>query len=344
MKKQSTLRKIATIIGSVLVICGIICLTFTLTDYNRNESTNDAQIEQYVSPVNVRTSGYVKQIFFTEYQFVHKGDTLLLIDDSEHKIRLQEATAALMDARNGAEVLNAGIATGESNASVYNSSIAELEVKIDKLKRDYGRYQNLLQAKAVTPMQVESVKAELDMTQEHLNMLRQQQHTAQSNVREVSTRKGNNEAQQLKAAAAVDLATLNLSYTVVIAPCDGILGRRTLEEGQLVTAGQTITYIVPDSPKWIVANFKETQVKNLHTGQKVRIVIDAFSNTTYSGHITSISGATGAKYSLIPVDNSTGNFIKIQQRIPVKITFDNLSVEENRRLAAGMMVVVKTRK
>lgn len=139
------------------------------------------------------------------------------------------------------------------------------------------------------------------------------------------------------------MARLNLSYTVVVAPCDGQLGRRALEEGQFINAGQTITYIIPETQKWVIANYKETQIENLKEGQKVTISVDAVSGKEFEGVITAISGATGSKYSLVPTDNSAGNFVKIQQRIPVRIDFVNLSKEENERLAAGMMVVVKAK-
>jgi|GEM_PF-537231 len=156
-----------------------------------------------------------------------------------------------------------------------------------------------------------------------------------------SPRRESAEAAIQRATAALEMARLNLSYTVVVAPCDGKLGRRALEEGQFITAGQTITYILPDTQKWIVANYKETQVENLHIGQEVTITVDAISDKEFTGTITAISGATGSKYSLVPTDNSAGNFVKIQQRIPVRIDFTNLSKEDNEKLAAGMMVIVK---
>lgn len=111
----------------------------------------------------------------------------------------------------------------------------------------------------------------------------------------------------------------------------------------ILVLGQNITYILPDTQKWVIANYKETQVENLHVGQEVRITVDAISDKEFTGKITAISGATGSKYSLVPTDNSAGNFVKIQQRIPVRIDFTNLSSEDNERLAAGMMVVVKAR-
>ena len=133
------------------------------------------------------------------------------------------------------------------------------------------------------------------------------------------------------------------SYTVVTAPCDGTLGRRALEDGQFVQGGQSLTYIIPDTQKWVIANYKETQIANLYEGQKVSIKVDAFPDKEFSGHISAISGATGSKYSLVPTDNSAGNFVKIQQRIPVRIEFDELSEEDNRLLAAGMMVIIKAK-
>ena len=140
-----------------------------------------------------------------------------------------------------------------------------------------------------------------------------------------------------------DLAKLNLSYTVLTAPYDGYMGRRTLEPGQYVQTGQTISYLVRNKDKWITANYKETQIENLRIGQEVAITVDAISKKEFTGKVTAISGATGSKYSLVPTDNSAGNFVKIQQRIPVRIDFTDLSKEDNDKLAAGMMVVVKAK-
>ena len=172
--------------------------------------------------------------------------------------------------------------------------------------------------------------------------MRQQKRTANSSVNEVVTKQENIEAAILRATAAVDMAKLNLSYTAITAPCDGWLGRRALEVGQLVNAGQTITNILPDEQKWIIANYKETQIKDLKVGQHVKVTVDAWPDDEFTGVITHISAATGSKYSMVPTDNSAGNFVKIQQRIPVRIDFVELSKEDNRKLAAGMMAVVET--
>ena len=210
-----------------------------------------------------------------------------------------------------------------------------------KLEKDRQRYQNLVQRNAATPIQLEQIETEYEATRKKLEATKRQQKAALSGVNEVSHRRESTEAAIQRATAALEMARLNLSYTVVVAPCDGKLGRRALEEGQFITAGQTITYILPDTQKWIVANYKETQVENLHIGQEVTITVDAISDKEFTGTITAISGATGSKYSLVPTDNSAGNFVKIQQRIPVRIDFTNLSKEDNEKLAAGMMVIVK---
>lgn len=338
-----TYRWFLSAIGLIIIGIGLYSAIDLFLNFKRNEVTNDAQVEQYVSPINVKVPGYIQKIFFTEHQFVKEGDTLLIIDDSEYKIKVMEAEAALKDALSGANVLDATLVTAFNSVSVYDASIAELEAKIAKLKKDYERYQNLLQRDATTPIQVEQIKTELDMTLARRDALHKQKTTASSSANEVITRKGNTEAAILRAQANLAMARLNLSYSLITAPTDGYLGRRTIEEGQLVNAGQTITYIIPNSQKWIVANYKETQVENLYIGQEVEIKIDAIKERKYKGYITAISDATGSRYSLVPADNSTGNFIKIQQRIPVRIDFDSLSGEDSKRMAVGMMAEVKAK-
>lgn len=318
LKKQRRRQILASLLGIAILAWGIVEVACLFLDYKHTETSNDAQIEQYNSPVNLRASGYIKKINFTEHQDVRKGDTLLVLDDREYRIRVMEAEAALKDALAGATVIDATLQTTQNSASVYEASIAEIEIRLAKLEKDRQRYENLVKRNAATPIQLEQIETEYAATRKKLEATK-------------------------RATAALEMARLNLSYTVVVAPCDGKLGRRTLEEGQYITAGQTVTYILPDTQKWVIANYKETQVENLKVGQEVRIAVDAISDREFTGKITAISGATGSKYSLVPTDNSAGNFVKIQQRIPVRIEFTDLFKEDNDRLAAGMMVVVKAK-
>lgn len=341
LRRQRGRQIIASLIGLAILGWGAWEVIGIFIDYKSTETSNDAQVEQYLSPVNLRASGYIQRICFREHQSVRKGDTLLVLDDREYRIRVAEAEAALADAKAGANVVDATLQTTETSATVYDASIAEIEVRLAKLSKDRERYRNLVAKKAATPIQLEQIETEYAATRKKLDATRRQQKAAFKGVNEVVTRRQNSAAAIKRAEAALDMARLNLSYTVVTAPCDGKLGRRELEEGQSVNAGQTITYIIPDTQKWVIANYKETQVENLHVGQTVRMTIDAVPDREFTGRVTAISGATGSKFSLVPTDNSAGNFVKIQQRVPVRIDFTDLSKEDNARLAAGMMVVVK---
>ena len=341
LKKQRRRQIIASLLGVGVLVWGVIKVSMLFLDYKKTETCNDAQIEQYLSPVNVRATGYIKKVYFTEHQNVKKGDTLLVLDDREYRIRVMDAEAALKDAQSGKNVINATEVTTRNSASVYESSISEIQIRLAKLEKDEIRYKNLVERKAATPIQLEQIQTELRATREKLESVKRQQKAALSGVNEVQTRRGNTEAAIERTQAALEMAKLNLSYTVVVAPCDGKLGRRAIEEGQYINAGTTITYIIPDTQKWVIANYKETQVENLFVGQKVRMTVDALDGLEFEGTVTAISGATGSKFSLVPTDNSAGNFVKIQQRVPVRIDFEGLSKEDNNRLAAGMMVVVK---
>jgi multidrug resistance efflux pump len=141
--------------------------------------------------------------------------------------------------------------------------------------------------------------------------------------------------------AALEMAKLNLSYTVITAPYSGYVGRRTIEEGQLVQAGQTITNLIKNDKKWIIANYREKQIAHIYIGQPVRIRVDALNDKVFTGHVTAISEVTGSKFSMLPTDNSAGNFVKIQQRIPVRIDFDDISDKDRQTLRAGMMVITE---
>ena len=348
-EKQKKLKKVRVrniVLNLVCVCLAVSGLWWTANyfwRYVNYEVTNDAFVDQYVAPLNVRASGYIKEVRFKEHQYVHQGDTLLVLDNREYQIKVKEAEAALLDAHGSQDVLHSGIETSHTNIAVQDANIAEAKAKLWQLKQDYHRFERLLKEESVPEQQYEQAKAAYEAAKARYQALVAQKQAALSQYAETSKKTTGTEAAILRKEADLDLAKLNLSYTVVVAPCDGKLGRRSLEEGQFISAGQTITYILPNTQKWIVANYKETQIENLHIGQEVSVTVDAISDKEFTGKVTSISGATGSKYSLVPTDNSAGNFVKIQQRIPVRIDFTNLSKEDNERLAAGMMVVVKAR-
>ena len=340
--KQLKRRKRRNII--ITTVCLIIAcsgLTWTVNHFWRYisyEITNDAFVDQYIAPVNIRVAGYIQDVRFKEHQFVRKGDTLIILDNREYLIRQKEAMAALMDARGSREVLTSGIYTSQMKIAEEEANIAEAEAKLWQAEQDFRRYERLLKEESVPEQQYEQARANYDAARARRDALVRQKDAAGSQYKEATKKQTNAESAILRAEAGLDLANLNLSYTVVTAPYDGYMGRRTLEPGQYVSAGQTLSYIVRRSDKWITANYRETQIANIYIGQPVRIKVDGLPGKILQGHVSAISEATGSKYSLVPTDNSAGNFVKVQQRIPVRIDLDGVDPDDMGLLRAGMMV------
>ena len=332
------------ILNSVCLLIACSGLAWTVNYFWRYisyEITNDAFVDQYIAPVNVRVAGYIREVRFREHQYVHQGDTLVTLDDREYRIRQKEARAALLDAQGSEGVLHSSIEASHTRIAQQEANIAEAKALLWQAEQDYHRYERLLEEESVPRREYEQAKANYEAAQARYESLLMQRQAARSQYTEVSKRQVNTEAGILRAEAALDLADLNLSYTVVTAPYDGYMGRRTLEPGQYVSAGQTLSYLVRQNDKWITANYRETQIANIYIGQPVRIKVDGVPGRVFHGHITAISEATGSKYSLVPTDNSAGNFVKVQQRIPVRIDLDDVSPEDMRQLRAGMMVVTE---
>lgn len=337
-KKIVALNIISSIIILGIVLWGV-AVFFHIGD---SLYTDDAQVESYINPINTRIPAYIKEIRFTEHQQVKKGDTLVVLDDREYKIQLAQATSALADADAVVAVANSGEDIAGNTVNIANANIEELKARLANMETNFKRYQNLLKDDAVTQYQFDQVKTELDAMRAKYNALQAQHKNNVLSTGETGHRVTAAEANMQKAQAVLDMAKLNLSYTVITAPYDGVVGRRMIEEGQLMQAGQPLVTIVRGGEKWVTANYTESQIERLHIGQKVNIKIDAISGKMYGGKVTAISEATGSKYSSVPVDNSTGNFVKIQQRIPVRIDFDETVTPQNlEQIRTGMNVEVQ---
>lgn len=338
LKKKRRRNIIVNTFCIIITLFGIGWVIHYFWRYYQYEVTNDAIIDQYITPVNTRVAGYIKEIRFNEHQKVKAGDTLVIIDDREFKIKVMDAQAALRDAKASKNVLSSNIETSENTEAVTEANIAEARIRMDNAYRDYLRYANLLKEESVPQQQFDQKRTEYEASKAKYESLRRQKQTNISSTVGVSKKQENAEALILRSKANLDMAKLNLSYTVITAPYDGYVGRRNLEKGELVQAGQVLTNLVKNNNKWVTANYKEKQIANIHIGQKVNIKVDAIKNKVFEGKVTAISEATGSKYSLIPTDNSAGNFVKIQQRIPVRIEFINLPQKDKDKLRAGMMV------
>ena len=210
-------------------------------------------------------------------------------------------------------------------------------MRLQNAETDYRRYTELMKEEAVTPQQFDRVKTEYEAAKARYDQLSRQKESTSLVKREQTQRLEQNEANIKLAEAALNLAKLNLSYTVIVATTDGVTGRKNIHEGELVQPGQTMVTIVDETDKWVIANYKETQTTDMKEGQTVEIEVDAVPGVTFQGVIESISDATGASYSLMPQDNSAGNFVKVEQRIPVRIAFTEANSAENlARIRAGM--------
>lgn len=337
-KRNRTFHILITIIACVLVASGII-LGIWFYVFNRNhEETNDAQVEQYVTPIMSRITGYVQEVRFDENQFVHKGDTLVIIDNREYKSKLNVALADVQSAKQSSVVAEKNVATTASSTAIGESQLAAAKTNLWKTKLEYERYQALVKDEAATSQQLEKVKADYESAQAHFQEMRDR---IQSSNLSTSQAQANVPASQTNIAskqAVADNAALFLSYTIITAPYDGWVGKRTLQPGQLVKEGQSLLSIV-SKEKWITANFKETQLQYLTVGQEVRIQADALNDKEFTGIITSLSPASGARFSLLPPDNATGNFVKIEQRIPVRIQLKETDKHAD-FLRAGMNITV----
>ncbi len=322
-----------------LLVIGFVWVCSRFVHLGRVEYTDNAQVRQQIVPVNSRVQGFVKKIYFEEYQTVHKGDTLLLIEDVEYRLRVAQAEADYQNALAGRSAMGTAVSTADNNLAVSEAGIAEVKVLLQNAERDYARYQKLLAQEAVTQQQYDGVKTHYEALKAKYDMLVHQKRSTALVKEEQSQRLNQNEAGVELAATALELARLNLSYTVVLAPCDGVTSRKILQEGQLVQPGQTLVSIVDENDVWVVANYKETQTMHIAEGMDVDMEIDAIPDVVYKGRVQAISKATGAQYALIPQDNSAGNFVKVEQRVPVKIVFsEENSPEAMARLRAGLNV------
>jgi membrane fusion protein (multidrug efflux system) len=329
---------IINVLVFLFLVGGFFWLIRNYFHLGRNDFTDSAQVEEFINPVNARVSGYVKEIRFIEHQKVHKGDTLIIIDDREIRTQLAQAEAACLNAIASKNVTLSSINTVANNINTTQSNIAGAKAKMDNAEKNLKRYENLLNSEAVTRSQYEQVQTEYDMAKSSYDALINQKKTADFSTQEAKSRLGLNDAEIKRTEAALEMAKLNLSYTVITAPYDGTMGRRLIQDGQLLQQpGMQVATIVSNEDIWVTANFLESQMPNVTIGKKVIMKADALNEKEFEGIVTAISAATGSKYSSVPVDNSTGNFVKVQQRLPVRIEFtENNDKESIRNLRAGM--------
>ncbi len=366
-EKKKINSKFIIILAAMLLIGG----GYGFYVYNHglhHETTDDAQIDAKISPINPKVSGYIKEVKIKDNQWVKKGDTLLVLDDAEYQLKLQQAEAALNIAKSQLTVASANVGSSSSilpinqanavsvqaNVATANANIEAAKVGLWRATNDFERYNNLYKEKSVTKQQFEQAQAAKETAEKQLQVLQDTKNAISKQANVAASQIGNTKSQiaavksQMSVANAnisqaqtnVDNAQLFLSYNVIIAPEDGQISTVNLQVGQLIQAGQTVLMLVGVQNQWVVANFKETQMNKVRTGQKVDIEVDAFPNYKIEGQIESIAPATGSKFALLPPDNASGNYVKTIQRIPVRITLKKGDGDILKLIRPGMNVLV----
>lgn len=341
--------------------------------YATRESTDDAQIDGNIVPIASRVSGWVTEINVQDNQLVKAGTVLVRLDPKDYHVALDRAKAELADAEANFRAAKVGVpmtsttttsqlrnteaalAAAQQEVEMANARLIEAQANHSKAAADLQRYRQLVEKSEIPRQQYDTAVTNEQAARATVNAAQAAVATAQSHVRQAETqvrtaetapqqvaitraRAGAAEATAQRARSAVEQAELNLRYTTIVAPVDGVISKKqNVQLGQIVQPGQPLLAIVPLDDIWVTANFKETQLKNMRPGQHATIHVDAYGRD-YNAHVDSIGAATGARFSLLPPENATGNYVKVVQRVPVKLVFEKGQDPEH-LLRPGMSVV-----
>lgn len=306
------------------------------------ETTDNAQVEGKSAPVLARVAGYVQTLNAEDYQKLQSNQLVAVIDSQEYSIAVAQAEADYQQSLADLENARANLRNVSENIKVANANASVQISRRDKAKTDLQRDQNLFKGSALTQRQLDESTSGVDIQEKQLSATQAQVTQAQVSQGVATANIKKMEAIVQVKKTVLEQQQLRLSYTKIYAPISGKTGKVNISTGQYVQPGQTLFTIINDSTYWIIANFKETQLEKMHVGQAVKIKADAFPNLDITGKISTISEATGAKYSLLPPDNASGNFVKVTQRVPVKIELDNPQQYKD-VLRAGLSVEVSVR-
>lgn len=335
-KKGSPIRFI--VVGAVLLIGGYFGyqkVHFAMT----HESTDNAQIETQITPVLPRVAGFVKTIAVKDYDSVKAGDLLVELDDAELQQQLEEMQADYAQAEVDIENAKASLNNAVVSLKVNKGNIDISTLRKQKANEDLQRDQNLYRSEAITKKQLDDSKFAAENASKQLDNSQNDLSSAQSRIAVLDANVKKAQAALAVKQSRINQTKLKLTYTKIYAPQSGKIGKKTISEGQFVQAGTPLFSIVNDSTYWVVGNFKENQLYALSAGKKVTISMDAFPDLKITGTVASMSEATGAKFALLPPDNASGNFVKVTQRVPVKVWIDDVAKYKN-ELRAGLSVSI----
>ena len=312
-------RYAPAVVGSLVLLVAAVLGYRHWVFIQAHEETDDAQVEGHVSPVIPRLAGAVKAVLVDDNQLVRAGDVVVEIDPSEADLRVRSAEAALANANAAHVTAVAALADARASAAAAAAAVRTAEIAARKAAADLRRDSALLASGAITQSQLDDTQAAADRTASQVDALRRQAEASDLQVPVTDARITETSAAIARAQSDVASARLMRSYASVTAPIGGRVSRKAVEPGQVIEAGQVVLSIASEDAPWLVANFKETQLGSIHAGQPATFTVDAYPGTVFTARVDSLAGATGARFALLPPDNASGNFVKVTQRVPVKL-------------------------
>jgi membrane fusion protein (multidrug efflux system) len=331
-KKTIAKRIIISVVAILLIIIGI-----KVWDYFRHEETDNAQIEMRLVPILARVAGYVDKIMIDDFASVKKGDLLMVIDTTELHLQLDEMAADYDQSKADVDNARASLINAEASIASTKGNTDVIALRKEKAISDFKRDKELFTSNAITQKQFDDSKSNNDITIKQLEAGFKDVKVAETRLNILRALLARAISQEALKKARIDQQKLKISYCYIYAPSDGNIGKRNIDPGQYVQPGTPLFTEINNQSLWIVANFKENQIKNIHVGKSAEVKVDGYPKLDIMGKVVSISNATGAKFSLLPPDNATGNFIKVTQRIPVRIEIENADKYKD-ILRAGMSV------
>jgi len=299
--------------------------------------TDDAQVEGNIVPVLSRVGGFIEKIHVIDIQRVKAGDLLVELDSADLALRLEQAIAARETALSNIAVVRSQVEDARLAQQLALTSIEAPKTNLWKAKKEFDRYNDLYEQKLATPQKLDEVKADLETAQAQFDLASQKSESAKVQYKTAQNQLKVAEANADMRMKEINVAKLQLSYTKIYAPVSGVVSKKTIQSGQLIQPGQPLMSLVQSNEIWVTANYKETQLEGMNVGNEVVVKVDAYPDTDFKGKVESIGGATGAKFSLIPPDNASGNFVKVVQRVSVRIALES-SPEVAELLKPGLSV------
>jgi membrane fusion protein (multidrug efflux system) len=341
--KRGRVRRIVTFaVLGLLAIAGAVFGLRMYTFAQHHATTDDAQIEGHIDPVLPRVSGYVREVLVKENQPVKAGDVLLRIDPADLQAKVDQEQAELANAQAAVSVAQAAVSSARAAVVRARADVTAAHTRQQQTAADLQRYQTLWDKEEISHQQYDAARAAAESSRAGTAASRATVDSAAAQVQAAERQVAAAEAKVAQHQAALEAALLQHSYATVTAPVSGVVSKKDVEVGQMVQAGQPLLAIVQGHDAWVVANFKETQLAGMRPGQPVEVEVDAYPGVTFHGKIESLAAATGAKFSLLPPDNATGNFTKVVQRVPVKIVLtDPPSPQRPLRVGMNVSVVVE---